>query len=155
MKLNLGKGGELPLRANTVTQHPKYKHHGRQKSRHLPGALDGQAKILRVLHAESAAGAKKKEKKSRAPLSHSPPKIPVPPSSLLPRAGETERTRVPDCLDSQPRKNNFQSIKHPRPPVQAKDPQNTLVSPWEDHGSQRKLQTRYFIWLYDQKEKGK
>ncbi|KAM7321859.1 hypothetical protein ACRRTK_018700 [Alexandromys fortis] len=55
MKLNLGKGGELPLRANTVTQHPKYKHRGRQKSRHLPGALDRQTKIPRVLHAESAA----------------------------------------------------------------------------------------------------
>lgn len=126
MKLHLGKGGELSLRANTVTQHPKYKHRGRQKSRHLPGALGWLAKIPRVPHAESAAGAKKIKIKNRAPLSRPPPKIPVPPSSLLPPAGQTERTRVPDCLDSQPRKNNFQSIQHPRPPVQAKPPQNTL-----------------------------
>lgn len=76
MKLNLGKGGELPLRANTVTQHPKYKHRGRQKSRHLPGALDGLAKIPRVLHAESAAGAKKKKEKRKAahPSPAHPPK---------------------------------------------------------------------------------
>lgn len=75
MKLNLGKGGELPLRANTVTQHPKYKHRSRQKSRHLPGALDRLAKIPRVLHAESAAGAKKKKerkKKPRTPLPLTP-----------------------------------------------------------------------------------
>lgn len=147
---------ELPLRANTVTQHPKYKHRGRQKSRHLPRARGWLAKSPRVPHAESAAGAKKKKSKKQKTAHPSPTLPPNPcPAFKPPSSGWADRAHPGSRLPRlQPRKSNFQSIQRPRPPCKRSLPKNT-VSPWEDHGSQRKLQTRYFIWLYDQKEKGK
>lgn len=110
-EIKFRKGRELPLRANTVTQHPKYKHRGRQKSRHLPGALGWLAKNppgSRTLKAPQV------QKTAHPSPAHPPNPCPAfkPPSS-----GWADRAHPGSRLPRlQPRKNNFQSIQRPRPP---------------------------------------
>lgn len=112
MKLNLGKGEELPLEPTESRSTQNTNTAAARNPATSPELWAGWPRSpgSRTLKAPQV------QKKAAHPSPAHLPKIPVPPSSLLPRTGQTERTRVPDCLDSRPRKNNFQSIQHPRPP---------------------------------------